>query len=347
MIEIDGSSGAGGGQILRTSLALAAILGESFVIRNIRAGRPRPGLMPQHLAGVRAAAQLCQAKVRGDFLNSIELVFEPAGVVAQKLVVDVASEKGSAGSVTLVTQTVLPIMLFASDSCQALLRGGTHVPFSPLYEFLERVLLPFLSRLGYKAQTEIRAYGFYPVGGGEMLLKTEPVIREQLKGLRITDRGALKAVRVVSGVSRLPVAIADRQAHRLKQMLAREIAEIKTIEVPAKCPGSYLFLEAVYEQITAGFSALGSKGKRAEQVADEVYQQFQAYAQHRAALEPHLADQIIPFLGLSRSPFHFTTTCVSAHLKTNIQIVSRFLPGLKIDLLVRDDGTGEVRGNFY
>ncbi|MGQ9708560.1 MAG: RNA 3'-terminal phosphate cyclase, partial [bacterium] len=226
----------------------------------------------------------------------------------------------------------------------AVLRGGTHVGFSPAFEFLKLVLLPVLCRLGFRAEAEITAWGFYPVGGGEVVLETEPVIREGLPGLRITDKGGLKALRGVSAVSQLPVSIALRQAQRLSARLSQRIEELKVLSVPAKCPGSYLFLGAVYEQTVAGFSALGERGKRAEQVADEVYEQFQEYVQNPAALEPHLADQLVLFLSLSGSPFHFTTTRVSEHLKTNLFVISRFLPALKIGLSVHNDGSGEVQG---
>ncbi|MEO0005434.1 MAG: RNA 3'-terminal phosphate cyclase [candidate division WOR-3 bacterium] len=346
MIEIDGSFGSGGGQILRTSLALSVILRAPIRIKNIRARRPKPGLMPQHLAGVRAAAKLSRAKVEGDFLGSTELVFEPAGVFCQDLTVDVAGERGSAGAVTLVAQTLLPIMLFSDKPCQAVLRGGTHVPFSPVYEYLERVLLPFLERLGFKAEAKLNAYGFYPVGGGEVVVKAEPVKKENLKGLEVKDKGGLKSLRIVSGVANLPVEIAQRQAARLKQRLGKEPENVEVLEVKARCPGTYLFLEAVYQGAVAGFSSLGKKGKRAEQVADEVYELFERHQEALGALDPNLSDQIIPFLGLSKQDFHFTTTRVSDHLLTNIEVVKRFIPELNIELKVKDDGFGEVRGRW-
>lgn len=346
MIEIDGSFGAGGGQILRTGIALSAIIRTPMRIKNIRAKRPKPGLRHQHLAGVKAAAKLSKAKVKGDFLGSTELIFEPAGVLTQDLTVDVADEKGSAGAVTLVAQTVLPIMLFGDKPCQAVLRGGTHVPFSPVYEYMERVLLPFLARLGFKAEAKINAYGFYPVGEGEVVVKTEPVKKENLKGLEVQAKGDLKALRIVSCVANLPVAIAKRQAERMKTRLGKEPESIEIIEVKSRCPGTYLFLEVVYEQAVAGFSALGRKGKRAEEVADEVYELFQRHHRVDAALDPNLADQIVPFLGLSKRHFHFTTTKVSDHLLTNVEVIKRFIPELKIELKVKDDGAGEIRGGF-
>lgn len=347
MIEIDGSRGEGGGQIFRTALALSAILGVPFRIKNIRAKRPRPGLMPQHLTSVRAAAQLAGAETEGDLFGSTELTFLPKTehrqLKNQQLLWDVAGERGSAGAVTLVIQTVLPIMLFSSEPVVATVRGGTHVPFSPTYEFLDRVLLPFLRSLGFQAQTELRSYGFYPLGGGEVLITTKPVNKERLKIKELLTPGALKELRVVSAVSLLPESIALRQANRLKERLGREPdnTEIKTSN--GRCPGTYLFLEAKYENLSAGFSSLGEKGKPAERVADEVYEQFQAHHNSKMALDPHLADQVIIFLVLSGQPFSFTTSRITDHLKTNIWIVTTFLPNCAIRLIDRGNRTGEVR----
>lgn len=343
MLEIDGSYGSGGGQILRTALALSAILNQGFSIRNIRARRPRPGLMPQHLASVRAAAGLCHARVRGDVLGSTELDFEPGPIRAGNLVVDVAEETGSAGAVTLVAQTVMPIMLFAPEPCTATLRGGTHVPFSPVYEYFVRVLIPFIRKLGYNVETQLSQYGFYPVGGGEILLRTVPRQPPDTARIELTEPGKLKGIKIVSAVSRLPVSIAERQLKRLGMRLGKSGFEAKVQEVQAEGPGTYVYLEAEYERITVGFSALGRKGKPAEAVADEVYDQFAAHHQTGSALDPHLADQCLIFLVLQNLPFLFTTSRVTDHLQTNIWLLNRFLPNRKIELQISRNRTGVVR----
>ncbi|MGB9742852.1 MAG: RNA 3'-terminal phosphate cyclase [candidate division WOR-3 bacterium] len=344
MLEIDGSFGAGGGQLLRTALALSAILKTGFVIKNIRARRPRPGLMPQHLACVRAAARLCRARVQGDVLGSTELIFEPDRIESVKLTVDVAAETGSAGAVTLVVQTVLPIMLFAPEPGVAVLRGGTHVPFSPVYEYLERVLLPFIQRLGYQAEVQLNRFGFFPVGGGEMVLKTQPAFKSQLAGIKLTEPGRLIGLKVVSAVSRLPLNIARRQAARLKQRLLVQPEQETVQVVPAACPGTYLFLEADYEQIAAGFSALGRKGKPAEEVADEVYTLFYQHHQSGCAVDPNLADQSLLFLIFTPGQFLFSTSRVTEHLRSGSWIINRFIPERRIELRENSDGTGVVKG---
>ncbi len=346
MLVIDGSFGSGGGQILRTALALSAILQKPFVIKNIRARRPRPGLMPQHLAGVNLAAQLCQAKVKGAQPGSTELEFLPNTIHSVDLTVDVAEARGSAGAVTLVAQAILPIMLFAPHPCKVTLRGGTHVPFSPVFEYLKMVLLPFISKLGYQAEAEITAWGFYPVGGGEIKLHTKPVKKEGLNGIDCLSPGGLKRLNLISRVSRLPLSIAVRQAEHLERLLGKKLTEKQVGEVPARCPGTYLFLNPVYENVSVGFSALGKKGKPAETVADEVYQEFCAYEKSQKALDPHLADQLVLFLALTQKPFSFTTSEVTDHLQTNIWLLNQFLPSNRIELIKNSDGYGLVRNQL-
>lgn len=350
MIEIDGSWGEGGGQILRTALALSAIFDFPCRINNIRAGRKRPGLMAQHLTGVQAAAQLTGADLKGAFLGSTELIFVPKTkdweltTKHQQLIWDVSGERGSAGAVTLVLQTVLPIMLFSLKPLTATVRGGTHVPFSPIYEFFDRVLLSFLNSLGIEVEAEITSYGFYPLGGGEVLIHTKPVNKEKIKVKELLSPSSLKEVRMVSAVSRLPESIAHRQANRLKERLGREPETVDIKTVNGVCPGTYLFLEVKYENVTVGFSSLGEKGKPAEMVADEVYEKFQNHQRTKMALDPHLADQVLLFLVLSGQPFVYTTSQVTKHLKTNIWTITQFLPQCYMELIDLGNQTAEVRG---
>ncbi|MEO0071068.1 MAG: RNA 3'-terminal phosphate cyclase [candidate division WOR-3 bacterium] len=350
MIEIDGSWGEGGGQILRTALAISAIFGLPCRIKNIRAGRKRPGLMAQHLTGVQAAAQLAGADVKGAFLGSTELIFVPKAkdrqltTENQPLIWDVSAERGSAGAVTLVLQTVLPILLFSFKPLTATVRGGTHVPFSPIYEFFHCVLLSFLRSLGIEAEAQITSYGFYPLGGGEVLIHTKPVNKEKIKVRELLSSGRLKEIRMVSAVSHLPESIALRQANRLKERLPLEPETVDIKTVNGLCPGTYLFLEVKYENVTVGFSSLGEKGKPAERVADEVYEQFQNHQRSKMALDPHLADQVLIFLVLSGQPFVYTTSRVTKHLKTNIWTISQFLPQCSVELIDLGNQTAELRG---
>jgi RNA 3'-terminal phosphate cyclase (ATP) len=335
MLHLNGSYGEGGGQILRTALSLAAILQQPFRITEIRRRRKRPGLLPQHLTGVNAAAEICGAKVSGNQLNSTELAFEPGPIRSGSYRFDVAEETGSAGSVTLVIQTILPILFWASERFQVKILGGTHVPFSPCYDYLERVLIPFLRRLGFHLESEIHRYGFFPVGRGEVRLETEPVPKEALAGITLTERGELRQTRLVSAVARLPESIAERQRNRFLTCLGHRDPTIQLRTVPAQSPGTYVFFECQYENVAVGFTGLGARGKPAEKVAEEAYLEFDQYRQGHGVLDPHLADQVLLFLVLAGKPSAFTTSAVTNHLLTNLWVIEQFLP--QVDIRVQGE----------
>ncbi|MEO0115956.1 MAG: RNA 3'-terminal phosphate cyclase [candidate division WOR-3 bacterium] len=219
MIKIDGSFGEGGGQILRTALALSSVLAKPFLIFNIRKGRKKPGLLAQHLTGVRAVAKITEAEKEGDEFGSEKLLFHPKKILPGKYEFDVAEERGSAGSVTLVAQSVLPILFFAERESEVSLKGGTHVPFSPIFDYLKEILLPTIKRLGYEAEGEIKKYGFYPVGGGEITLKIRPLSFSSFANISNSKRGDLSFLKVISRVANLPLTIAERQAKRVKEKL--------------------------------------------------------------------------------------------------------------------------------
>jgi len=366
MISIDGSYGEGGGQILRTALGLSAILNKSFEVYNIRKGRKKPGLLAQHLTGVNAAQMVTEAKVVGNNFGSLSLTFEPKVIKGGEYEFNVAEERGSAGAVSLVAQTILPILFFADKESKITLKGGTHVPFSPPFDYLKEILLPTLADFGFQAKVELKGYGFYPVGGGEILLTVKPSepivsntssplmvestlhrgdpIRGENKGegeirireTHLSERGALKELRITSKVANLSLSIAERQKnHLLAKFETRNSKfEIKSEceAVKAPCPGTYLFLTAEFENIRAGFSSLGVKGKPAEKIADEVFEEFSHYYNQKEIFDPHLADQILIFLALLKKPFNFTTTKITDHLLTNIWVINQFLPELKIEV---------------
>ena len=358
MIRIDGSYGEGGGQILRTALSLSAILNKPFEVYNIRKGRKKPGLLAQHLTGVNAAQVITDAKVLGNNFGSLSLSFEPKTIKSGEYEFHVAEKRGSAGAVTLVAQTILPILFYADKESRVTLKGGTHVPFSPPFEYLKEILLPTLANFGFQAQADLNGYGFYPVGGGEILLTVKPSERKffctssplmgedkeegeiGIRGTHLSERGALKELRITSKVANLPLSIAERQKNRLLQKLHKfpiPNSQFRILEecdvVKAPCPGTYLFMTAEFENIKAGFSSLGAKGKTAEKIADEVFDEFSSYVNQKEVFDPHLADQILIFLALLKKPFTFNTTKVTNHLLTNIWIINQFLPELKIEVL--------------
>lgn len=341
MIKIDGSYGEGGGQILRTALSLSAILNKPFQIYNIRKGRKKPGLLAQHLTGVNAAKVITKAKVTGNEFGSLSLTFEPMGINGGEYEFNVAEERGSAGAITLVAQTILPILFYADRESKVTLKGGTHVPFSPPFDYLKDILLPFAAELGFEAKVSLKQYGFYPVGGGEVVLE----IKNQRKPIHsqssseFKTRGKLNGLSIISKIANLPASIAERQKNRLEQKLQKYLSTQPGCQlteqcevVKANCPGTYLFLTAAFQNIRAGFSALGEKGKPAERVGDEVGNQFEEYFESNGVFDSHLADQIITLLALNRKPTSFSTNKITNHLLTNIWVINQFLPEIKIEI---------------
>lgn len=327
MLRLDASHGEGGGQILRTALALSVALGRPVALTRIRASRPRPGLQPQHLLAVRALAAVSGAAVEGDALDSTALRFAPGPVQGGGHLFDVGAIRGSAGSVALVFQALLLPLLLAPAPSRLVIRGGTHVPWSPTVHYLDRVFLPALASIGIAAGVRLMRWGWYPRGGGEIEADVRPAAGWQ--GLGWTARAARPSISGVSAVSRLPLAIAERQRlQMLRRLAARGLeAEIALVDDrEALGPGTLAFLAVAGEGARAGFSSLGRRGVRAEAVADEAADQLLAYLDGGAAVDEHLADQLVPFLALARSPSVLTATTRSSHLETVAWVVEQFLP---------------------
>jgi RNA 3'-terminal phosphate cyclase (ATP) len=327
MLYIDGSYGEGGGQILRTSLSLAAITGHPISIYNIRAGRKKSGLAAQHLTAVRAAAAICDAKVQGDKLGSMMLEFAPgSSIQAGNYTFDVteAQEGGSAGATTLVLQTVLLPLALASGNSQVILRGGTHVPFSPPMTYIEQVYLPILKRMGVQAEVKLGAWGWYPQGGGEVELLVSG--GSKLNGINLVERGQLQQVCGLAVVTELPSHIPQRMASRSENLL-REAGlkcAIQAVRNKGIAPGAGLFLSAEYEHSLAGFSALGRLGLPAEKVAQMACEDLLKFHQTHAAVDEHLADQILLPLALASEESKYTLAQVTTHLTTNAWVIEQF-----------------------
>lgn len=344
MVELDGAYGEGGGQILRTALSLSAILKQPFHITSIRRTRKRPGLQPQHLTSVNAAARICGAHLTGNEIGSTELSFTPGPISSGSYSFNIAERQGSAGSATLVLQTVLPILLFARNESLVTVRGGTHVPLSPCYDYFAEVLVPFLRRLGFDLRTEARVFGFFPVGDGEVRVTCAGLRADRLVGIDLPERGALNSRHLVSGVSRLPVSIAERQRDRFFALHGepQPTAELKT--VPGQSPGTYVFFHAGYAHVTAGFTGLGRPGKPAEEVAEDAWNEFDRYRRSTGALDRYLADQVLIYLALIGKPFRYGVAEVTSHLLTNLWAIRRFLPDAEITIDGDPGQPGIVRG---
>jgi RNA 3'-terminal phosphate cyclase (ATP) len=318
MVEIDGSTGEGGGQVLRTALSLACVLGRPLRMRNIRRGRERPGLMPQHLACVRSAAALTGARVEGDEWGSLSLDFRPGPPRPGTYRFDI----GTAGSASLVLQCVLPPLLLAEGHSEVVVTGGTHVPLSPPFDYLAGVFLPALGELGLRARAELRSHGFYPRGGGEV--RASVAGGGKVRSRHFLEPGDLVELSGRSGVANLPLSIADRQAGALREALGGLRPSMETVEVAARGPGTFVFLLARYQHAVAGFAALGRKGKRAEAVGREAAQEFLAHHRSGAALDPYLADQAVLYLALAEGLSRFTTSRITSHLRTNLEVIRAF-----------------------
>jgi len=328
VLIIDGSHGEGGGQILRTGLALAAITGRAIRIEKIRAGRKNSGLAAQHLTGVRAIATICDAQVSGDELGSQSLTFVPGELPqAGDYVFDVAEarEGGSAGATTLVLHSVLlPLALSGGDSTITI-RGGTHVAWSPPFDYARDVWLPALSQIGVSVALELSRWGWYPVGQGEIQVVIQG-LSGRLLPLTQVERGTLRRVWGRAVAANLPSHIPQRMATRAHSLLkgAGIEARIEPLRVRAACAGAGIFLTAEYEDIRAGFSALGAIGKPSEVVAEEAVAALLGHRDSGAALDRHLADQLILPLALAGGDSRFTAERVSRHLTTNAWVVEQF-----------------------
>jgi RNA 3'-terminal phosphate cyclase (ATP) len=320
-VELDGSFGEGGGQILRSSLALSLLTGKPFHLRHVRARRARPGLQPQHLMSVRAAAAIGAAQVRGASVGSTDLVFEPGAVSAGTYRFDI----GTAGATGLVLQTIcLPLALRGTDPSEVTLVGGTHNDKAPCFHFLDTTWRAYLERLGLRLSLRMVRPGFYPRGGGVVVAHLQPAAA--LRGLRLRERGGV-TVRGFSAVAGLPDHIARRQARRAAFRLEQSgvAADIAQEEWPGG-PGSVLGLVVDTDPAPALFFGLGARGKPAEVVADEAADQAIAYLRAApAAVDAHSADQILLPLALAEGPSEYSVAQVTQHLLTNIAVIRQFV----------------------
>ncbi len=336
ILHIDGAYGEGGGQILRTAVSLAAVKGQPIRIENIRARRRNPGLAAQHLTAVRAVGAICEAEIDGDTLGSTELSFAPGGPVRPGIYVfDVAEarEGGSAGSTSLVLQALLLPLALADGPSSAVVRGGTHVRWSPSFHYARDVWLPALGRLGVAAELSLARWGWYPVGQGE--IRAEITGRAgPLSAIDIRAPGRLRRVAGRAVAANLPAHIAQRMADRARTMLAAEDIEsqIRPRRVRAACAGAGLFLVAEYEHIHAGFTALGERGKPAERVAEEAVAELLDHHRSHAAVDPHLGDQLIVPAAFAAGESRFTVAAATGHMTTMAWLVDRFgLAHVEID----------------
>jgi RNA 3'-terminal phosphate cyclase (ATP) len=320
MVVIDGSLGEGGGQILRSSLSLSLATGKPFRIENIRANRKKPGLLRQHLTAVLAAADVGDGEVEGASLGSRALTFVPGKVRPG----DYRFAIGTAGSGTLVLQTILPALMTASGPSRIVIEGGTHNPLAPPFDFLARCFLPLIDRMGPKVKVALHRYGFYPAGGGRFTVEIAP--SPELQPLTLDERGEIVGRRVIAVIANLPYHIARREMDTAGRLLEWEPECLFCEDTKnSVSPGNLVMVEVTSNLLTEIFTAFGSRGVTAEEVARDAAKQARAYLASSAAVDEHLADQLLLPLALAGSG-SFTARNLNLHAQTNMDVIRRFLP---------------------
>ena len=319
MITIDGSFGEGGGQIIRTSCALSLITGKPFRIYNVRARRDKPGLQRQHLTAVTSAAQIGRAQVDGAGVGSREFTFVPGEVTPG----DYTFSIGTAGSTTLVLQTVLPPLMVAAGPSRLTLEGGTHNVHAPPFEFLQKTFLPLVNRTGPRVPIELGRYGFYPPGGGRIHVSIEP--GHSRTGFDLSDLLEVRAARARALVVRLPPSIGERELGVIRERLGwgDDQLRVETSE-DAFSPGNVLTAEVESGEVTEVFTGIGERGVRAEAIAERVADEVEQYIAVGAPVGEHLADQLLIPLALAGGGSYLTGT-PSLHTTTNMEVIKKFL----------------------
>jgi len=340
MLEIDGSIGEGGGSVLRISLALSTFLGEPIRVYNIRAKRSKPGLSNQHLSAVRALEKLSGAEVRGAELRSEEVFFDPEKVEGGSIGVDI----GTAGSTTLILQSVMISAAFSKDPVDLEVIGGTDNPHAPPVDYLKNVTLPILRKLGYRGEVELVKRGHYPKGGGKIRAVIHPV--EDLSSLKLTDLGNVDTVSGRSHCVKLPGHIAQRQAKSAEKRLEEagldaeiEVEFYEKSEDPHLSPGTGIVLWSESESGSIlGSSAMGERGKPAEEVGGEAADSLIRQLSTGCAVDRYMTDQLIPYLAIADGKSEISSTELTLHTLTNVKIVEEIL---EADIEV-EGGRGEA-----
>ena len=318
MIELDGSEGEGGGQILRSALSLAICTGQPFRIANIRANREKPGLMRQHLTAVNAAAEICAGESAGAELGSRALTFRPGKLAAG----DYSFAIGTAGSCTLVLQTILPPLLAAAGESSVRITGGTHNRASPPFDFLSRSFLRVLGRMGAPVDMQLSSYGFFPRGGGEIRARIGPGAR--LAPLSLTTRGGFVSGQAEAFIAAIPMHVAQRELEVIGRALGWTQDQLHVRALPNDVgPGNAVTISIEHEHVTEVFTGFGERGVRAEAVAEAAVEEARRYLASDAPVGEHLADQLLLPMALAGGG-EFLATMATPHLRSNAAVLERF-----------------------
>jgi RNA 3'-terminal phosphate cyclase (ATP) len=322
LIEIDGSFGEGGGQILRSSLSLSMYTQQPVSIKNIRAGRKKPGLMRQHLTAVKAAEEICDAQVRGAEISSLKLYFNPGKVKSGNFNFDI----GTAGSTTLVLQTILPVLMLAEGESNIILGGGTHNEFSPPVDFLNKSFFKQLRKIGPEVSIHIRRFGFFPVGGGKINVNIKPM--SNLNQIDIIKKGTHLSKWAIAYSSQIPESIGESEMKIIKNKLGWKEENCTAKEVDSPGPGNVVILIDENENSTEVFTGFGRRNYRLKNVIEDALREYADYIDSDVPVYKHLADQLIIPMSLAGGG-SFITTEPTLHTMTNIEVVKKIL-GIEI-----------------
>ncbi|MCJ7729757.1 MAG: RNA 3'-terminal phosphate cyclase [Sedimentisphaerales bacterium] len=330
-VYIDGSFGEGGGQVLRTSLTLTALTGKHLRIDNIRANRPNPGLARQHLTCVSAACAICNARCTGAELRSTTLDFEPGAIRSGEYHFDI----GSAGSASLVIQTILPVLFTAGGLSKITVTGGTHNPWAPPFDFLRESFVPSIRAAGFKADCRLLRYGFFPAGGGKIVFEVQPRRTDEGQPIDLCEPMSQPKISAKIYTARLPVHIAQKQRKLLLDS-GLNVEKVEHVDITGSDgAGNCVVVRLCGSSRTSVFTGFGSKGKPSEKVVAEVVEQVTAFLESGAAVDHYLADQLLIYMAMQKTG-RLTTNELSSHLTTNIEVIKKFLP---VDFTITGQGT--------
>lgn len=338
MIEIDG--GKAGGQVLRTAIGLSAITGKAIRVKNIRGIRyDGGGLKPQHLLGIQIAKQFCNAETRGLTLGSKEIEFIPRSL----RVLDTSMDIGTAGSITLLLQTLLPILIFSKRACRIEIIGGTDVKWSIPIDYFRYVTLRNLQKFGINLEAEVEKRGFYPKGRGKVFIKSKPV--DKLKPIFCLEREKIKSINIISVAGNLPKSVAERQGRSALHTIQYYYPDVKVYltyrNEKTACPGTVIVCYATCENSVLGGSALGEPGINAEKVGERAAEELVKSLHSNTCFDKYTADQVLPFMALAEGESSITVEKITDHCLANIDVIEKILP-VKFDIREKKNESGEI-----